>query len=166
MSRRQYRLACENSAHANNSRTATLCFTSCNLLNASFASHTEDRLRLIELQPMRLMHHKNVCTLVTPIGETEPLQTQMSVFKAVFFLFIYWCDEDLYVWTARRLYPSPAAFPASFLHQHPLSTFLSPSSLLRPSGCDATAGDENTWRLTHQQVDQRPRRHLVGAEGR
>lgn len=89
MSRRQYRLTCEGSAHANNSRTATLCFTSCNLLNVSFASHTVDRLRLIELQPMRLMHHKNVCTLVTPIGETEPLQTQMNVFKAVFFLFMF-----------------------------------------------------------------------------
>lgn len=88
----------------------TLCSTSHTLLNMGFASHIDDRLHLIELQLTRLMHRKNVCTPVTPIRETEPLQTQIGVFKEAFSISMFTCcDKDSSVWTAGNL-----------IHQHVL----------------------------------------------
>lgn len=84
--------------------TQTLCGTPHNLLNMSIASHTDDRLHLIELQLMRLMHRKNVCTPVTPIRKTEEDRDANRCFQSSYLrLYIYCCDEDLSVWMARNV---------------------------------------------------------------
>lgn len=71
--------------------TQTLRLTSHNLLNMSFASHTDDRLRRFELQ--RLMHRKNVCN---PRDTYKGLGDANRCFQSFVLVCVYCCDEDLF----------------------------------------------------------------------